>query len=76
MELEPDVMDLADGGNPNETLGFPCSEYEDNKYRDLAILAASVGVVSMVASIMVILIILLFKKHHMFIQRLILYLCI
>ena len=53
-----------------------CLEYRQDKYRTLAIASASMGAVSLVASLAVILFILILKKYHNFVQRLILYLSI
>jgi len=53
-----------------------CTDYQEGKYRILAIVAASMGAVSLVASLAVILFIILLKKYHNFVQRLILYLSI
>ena len=54
----------------------PCEQYHTVRYQKVAIIAASSGFFSLLASTLVILVIVLFKKHHIFIQRLILYLCI
>lgn len=53
-----------------------CETYQEQKYINLAIVAASMGVLSFLASSSVISIIVLFKKYNFFIQRLILYLCL
>ena len=53
-----------------------CDKYQSDRYRNLAMIAASMGVVSLVASLLVILVILVLKKYQVFMQRLILYLCI
>ena len=53
-----------------------CEQYYTVGYQNVAIVAASSGSFSLLASTLVILVIVLFKKHHIFIQRLILYLCI
>ena len=53
-----------------------CQEYQTDKYRFLVAVAASMGAVSLVASVIVILLILILKKYIHFVQRLILYLSI
>lgn len=54
----------------------PCKEYQRDEYMYVAIIAASTGTFSMLASIAVISVIVILKKYNFFIQRLILYLCI
>ncbi len=53
-----------------------CQEYETDRYKNLALIAASMGIVSLVASFLVILVIVILKKYQIFVQRLILYLSI
>lgn len=53
-----------------------CALYQSQTYMRIAMLAASMGTVSTLASVAVILVIVIFKKYNFFIQRLILYLCI
>lgn len=62
--------------NNSSNVTTPCDVYQDNKYMTVALIAASSGTLSLVASLSVILVILIFKKYNFFIQRLILYLCI
>lgn len=47
-----------------------------DRYKTVAVIAASTGTFSLLASMAVISVIVLFKKYNFFIQRLILYLCI
>lgn len=53
-----------------------CDIYHQDKYTTVAMVAASTGTLSLLASMAVISIIVIFKKYNVFIQRLILYLCI
>lgn len=63
-----------DGNTSNVTT--TCDIYHSNKYRTVAIIAASTGTFSALASLTVISVIAIFKKYNIFIQRLILYLCL
>ena len=60
----------------NSTNTTECEIYDSDRYTTIAIIAASVGTFSFLASISVISVIVIFKKYNVFIQRLILYLCI
>jgi hypothetical protein len=62
--------------NGNESNKTSCDIYNEERYTTVAIVAASTGTLSLVASVAVILIIAIFKKYNFFIQRLILYMCI
>lgn len=64
---------FSNSTDPNNT---ECGIYDADKYTTVAIIAASTGTFSMLASIAVISVIVIFKKYNFFIQRLILYLCI
>ena len=70
-----DFSGSGSGSGSNSDLA-KCTDYQEAKYKTLAIVAASMGVVSLVASLAVILFILILKKYHNFVQRLILYLSI
>lgn len=50
--------------------------YDSTEYKILAVVRASVGFLSFIACLGVVVIILVFKKHRVFIQRLVLYLAI
>ncbi len=50
--------------------------YDSTEYKTLAVVRASVGLLSFIACLGVITIIFIFKKHRVFIQRLVLYLTI
>ncbi len=70
-------MGNAPGSNySNNSTPSSCETYQDESYTKVAMIAASSGTFSLVASLAVILVILVFKKYNFFIQRLILYLCI
>ncbi len=60
----------------NETKTNICVTYTSDEYMHVAMIAASSGTLSALSSLAVILVIAIFKKYNVFIQRLILYLCI
>ena len=64
---------MAEGSPENNSV---CERYHTSSYQKIAIVAASSGSFSLLASLAVILVIVIFKKYNFFIQRLILYLCI
>lgn len=53
-----------------------CEIFQQQKYKTVAVIAASTGTFSMLAAMAVISVIVVFKKYNFFIQRLILYLCL
>jgi len=61
-------------GNDSELA--KCQEYQKDQYRYVVAVTASIGVLSLVASLVVILLIVILKKYTHFVQRLILYLSI
>lgn len=63
-----------DGNTSNGTTS--CEIYHTHKYKMVAVIAASTGTFSVLASLTVISVIAVFKKYNVFIQRLILYLCL
>ena len=66
----------ADENQSSNHTTTSCDIYDQHKYKTVAVIAASVGTFSLLASMSVISVIVLFKKYNFFIQRLILYLCI
>ena len=66
----------SDSKNKSAEVDNDCELYLSTTYMKIAMLAASMGVFSTLASVAVIAVIIVFKKYNFFIQRLILYLCI
>ena len=68
--------DDGDYSHNSSTVHNDCVTYESSRYMKVAILTASLGLISTLASIAAIFVILVLKKYHTFMQRLVLYLCI
>ena len=71
MNLSPSIL-------PNKTNVslMSCDRYNGTLYTGVAVVRAFSGLVSLLSSLFVILLILIFKKHYVLIQRLVLYLSI
>ena len=63
-------------GEPTTNDTEPCSEFQTYRYVIVSLLSASTAFLSALACLMVIGLLLAFKKHRFFVQRLILYLCV
>lgn len=68
--------DWSENGNKSGSGVNDCEVYHSQKYMNIAMIAASMGTISMLASVAVIVVIVILKKYNIFVQRLILYLCI
>ena len=77
MDSDQDSLELVDYTNSSDNITAGClTEYSSIEFQVVAIVRAVSGGISVLASLLVILLIVLFKKHLFFTQRLILYLSI
>lgn len=61
--------------NDTTSAATPCDQFEDQRYKILSGFRAFSALFSLICCLLVITLIFLFKRHHYFLQRLVIYVC-
>ena len=69
-------MDMDNEDGNGTTVENQCDEFDDLSYKILSGFRALLGLASLICCILVIMVIILFKRYQYFVQRLVMYVCI